>query len=117
MLFHIIKIGETEYKCKINTNGLVSLERRLKGNPLNIFMTIGDENFTLPKIEDLLIIFHESLTTYQHGISMDDVYDIFDKYIEDGKTIVDFINEIVEIFNVSGLLPKEKKKSKSIPKN
>ena len=114
MLFHIIKIGDTEYKCKINTNGLVSLERRLKGNPLNIFMTIGDENFTLPKIEDLLIIFHESLTTYQHGISMDDVYDIFDKYIEDGKTIVDFINEIVEIFN---LLPKEKKKSKSIPKN
>lgn len=64
MLFHIIKIGDTEYKCKINTNGLVSLERRLKGNPLNIFMTIGDENFTLPKIEDLLIIFHESLTTY-----------------------------------------------------
>ena len=117
MLFHIIKIGDTEYKCKINTNGLVSLERRLKGNPLNIFMTIGDENFTLPKIEDLLIIFHESLTTYQHGISMEDVYDIFDKYIEDGKTIVDFINEIVEIFNVSGLLPKEKKKSKSIPKN
>ena len=117
MLFHIIKIGDTEYKCKINTNGLVSLERRLKGNPLNIFMTIGDENFTLPKIEDLLIIFHESLTTYQHGISMDDVYDIFDKYIEDGKTIVDFINEIVEIFNVSRLLPKEKKKSKSIPKN
>ena len=117
MLFHIIKIGDTEYKCKINTNGLVSLERRLKGNPLSIFMTVGDENFTLPKIEDLLIIFHESLTTYQHGISMDDVYDIFDKYIEDGKTIVDFINEIVEIFNVSGLLPKEKKKSKSIPKN
>ena len=117
MLFHIIKIGETEYKCKINTNGLVSLERRLKGNPLNIFMTIGDENFTLPKIEDLLIIFHESLTTYQHGISMDDVYDIFDKYIEDGKTIVDFINEIVEIFNVSGLLPKDKKKSKTRSKN
>ena len=117
MLFHIIKIGDTEYKCKINTNGLVSLERRLKGNPLNIFMTIGDENFTLPKIEDLLIIFHESLTTYQHGISMEDVYDIFDKYIEDGKTIVDFINEIVEIFNVSGLLPKDKKNSKTSSKN
>ena len=117
MLFHIIKIGDTEYKCKINTNGLVSLERRLKGNPLNIFMTIGDESFTLPKIEDLLIIFHESLTTYQHGISMEDVYDIFDKYIEDGKTIVDFINEIVEIFNVSGLLPKDKKKSKTSSKN
>ena len=117
MLFHIIKIGDTEYKCNINTNGLVSLERRLKGNPLNIFMTIGDENFTLPKIEDLLIIFHESLTTYQHGISMEDVYDIFDKYIEDGKTIVDFINEIVEIFNVSGLLPKDKKKSKTSSKN
>ena len=117
MLFHIIKIGDTEYKCKINTNGLVSLERRLKGNPLNIFMTIGDENFTLPKIEDLLIIFHESLTTYQHGISMEDVYDIFDKYIEDGKTIVDFINDIVEIFNVSGLLPKDKKKSKTSSKN
>lgn len=48
---------------------------------------------------------------------MDDVYDIFDKYIEDGKTIVDFINEIVEIFNVSGLLPKDKKKSKTSSKN
>ena len=117
MLFHIIKIGDTEYKCKINTKGLVSLERRLKCNPLNIFMAMGDENFTLPKIEDLLIIFHESLSTYQHGISMEDVYDIFDKYIEDGKTIVDFINEIVEIFNVSGLLPKEKKKSKTSAKN
>lgn len=119
MLFHVIKIGDTEYKCKINTKALVSLEKTLGTNPINIFMNMGnDKNFELPRMEDMLAIFHESLTAFNHGISKEDVYDIYDKYVEDGHSFVDFTNEIIEIFNVSGLIPKkETKKSKTSGKN
>ena len=112
-------VGDKEYKCKLNTKSLVNLEKRLGMNPLNIFMNIGENN--LPKLEDMLIILHESLQSLEHGISMEDVYDIYDSFIEDGNTFVDFIPVIMDIYKTSGLIKEQKKADKkgktSIEKN
>ena len=112
MLFTNFVVGDKEYKCKLNTKSLVNLEKRLGMNPLNIFMNLSENN--LPKLEDMLIILHESLQSLEHGISMDDVYDIYYAFIEDGHNMLELMPIIIEIFKVSGLIPKdEEKKTKS----
>lgn len=110
MLYTNFVVGDKEYKCKLNTKSLVNLEKRLGMNPLNIFMSLGENN--LPKLEDMLIILHESLQSLEHGISMDDVYDIYDSYIECGNTFVDFIPVIMDIYKTSGLIKEDKKSTK-----
>lgn len=110
MLYHVIKIGEREYKCALNMKSLVSAEKRLGENPLNMLMRIsGDE---LPSFESLMILFHESLQKFEHGITMDDTYNIYDEYTAEGNTFADFMLAIVEIFKTSGLIKEEKKTSK-----
>ena len=109
MNYTIFKAGNKEYKCKLSTKNLISLEKRMGANPLNIFMSINETS--LPKLEDMLLVLHESLQSLEHGISMDDIYDIYDSYIEDGNTFVDLIAIVMDIYKVSGLVKEEEKKS------
>lgn len=112
MLYSNFVVGEQTYKCRLNTRALIGLEKELGCNPLYIFMKVGN-NGELPALSDMLTILHASLQCYEHGISKDDVYDIYDKYIESGNTYVDFIAVIMEICKTSGLFKEEKKGSKS----
>jgi hypothetical protein len=64
----------------------------------------------LPSFEKLMILFHESLQKYQHNITMDDAYDLYDEYVAGGKTFADFMLEIVSIFKTSGVINEEKEK-------
>ena len=108
MFYYVLKIKDNEYKCKLATKNLVNLEHRLGVNPLNVLTSISETN--LPKLEPLLIILHESLQSLEHGISMDDVYDMYDAFIEEGHNLLELMPIIIEIFKVSGLLPKDAEK-------
>jgi hypothetical protein len=41
---------------------------------------------------------------YNHGITLDDAYGIFDNYLDDGHAITDFIAIILEVYKVSGII-------------
>lgn len=107
MLFHTINIHGKEYKCALNMRALVEAEKRLGENPLDMLMSVTQN--ALPSFEKLMVLFHESLTKYNHGITMDEVYDIYDEYVEDGRTFADFMAELIEIMKTSGLIGEEKK--------
>lgn len=94
--------GET-YKLRLNTRSIVLLEKQLGCNPLTIF---GDGT-TIPTVTTMVNILHASLQQYNHGISLNDAYDIFDDYLAEGKSTVDFVSVIFEIYRESGLIPKE----------
>ena len=111
MLFYEFTVGTKEYKCRLNTRGLIELEKKLGCNPLNIFMSVGDN--VLPRLEELIYVLHYSLQPYNHGISLDDTYEIYDHYIEEGKTFMDFIQVIMEIYKVSGLIKEEAAEEKN----
>ena len=106
MLYTIFSVGETEYKCRLNTKGLIELEKKLGSNPLGIFLNVS--NNELPKLSDLMFVLHASLQSYNHGISLDDTYSIYDTYIEEGNTFMDFIPVVMDIYKVSGLFQEEK---------
>ena len=106
MLYTTVNVGNKEYKCRLNAKACVDLEKRLGTNPLNIFAAIGSTN-EVPKMEDMITIFHASLQCYEHSISIDDTYAIYDSFIDDGKTLMDFIPVVVDIFRVSGFFKEE----------
>lgn len=108
--------GNKDYKLRLNTRGVVALEKQLGCNPLAIFGN-GD---TIPTITVMVAILHASLQQYNHGISSNDAYDIFDAWLEDGHNTVDFVNVILEIYKASGIVPNEletKEEVSTIEKN
>ena len=94
--------GGKEYKLRLNTRNIVSLEKALGMNPLAIF----GNGETMPTITTLVTILHASLQQYQHNITLDDAYDIFDNYLSDGNTMTDFIPVVLDLYRVSGLIRK-----------
>lgn len=108
--------GNKDYKLRLNTRGVVALEKQLGCNPLAIFGN-GD---TIPTVTTMVAILHASLQQYNHGISSNDAYDIFDAWLEDGHSTVDFVNIILEIYKASGIVPNEletKEEVSTIEKN
>lgn len=93
--------GNKDYKLRLNTRGVIALEKQLGCNPLAIFGN-GD---TIPTVTTMVAILHASLQQYNHGISANDAYDIFDAWLEDGHNTVDFVNVILEIYKASGIVP------------
>ena len=112
MMYYDFTAGGKEYKLRINTRNIMSLEKQLGCNPLTVFGK-GDR---VPTITEMVQILYASLQQYQHGIDLNDTYDIFDAYLNDGKVMTDFIPVIVEIYKVSGLIKNDNKVEEN-PKN
>ena len=100
MMFYDFEAGNKSYKLRLNTRNIVSLEKQIGCNPLAIF---GDGN-TIPTISIMVNILFYSMQQYNHGITINDAYDIFDSYLDDGHSSTDFINVILEIYKVSGII-------------
>lgn len=103
MLYIDFKAGNKEYKLRLTTRNIVALEKQLGCNPLSIFGN-GD---TLPTITTIVQVLFASLQTYQHGLTLDDAFNIFDAYLEDGHAMTDMIPVIIEIYKASGLIRNE----------
>ena len=95
--------GNKEYKLRLSTRAIVALEKQLGCNPLSIF---GDGD-TLPTITTMVYVLHASLQQFNHSITLNDAYDIFDAYLADGHTMTDFLPVMIEIYKVSGLIGNE----------
>lgn len=108
MLFYEFTAGDKSYKLRLTTRNIVALEKQIGCNPLMIFGN-GD---TVPTVSVMVNILHYSLQAYEHGITLNDAYDVFDAYLADGHQVTDFIPVIIEIYKVSGIL-KENSKEKN----
>ena len=103
MMYVDFTAGNKDYKLRLNTRNVVSLEKQLGCNPLGIF----NDGETIPTITQMVNILYSSMLQLNHGISLNDAYDIFDAYLEDGHGATDFIPVILEIYKVSGLIKRE----------
>lgn len=103
MMYVDFTANNKNYRLRLSTRAIVALEKQLGCNPLSIFGN-GD---TIPTVTTMVTVLHASLQQYEHGITLDKAFDIFDDYIADGHNATEFINVILEIYKVSGLIPKE----------
>lgn len=97
MLYYEFEAGNKNYKLRLNTRNIITLEKLLGTSPLAIF------NGDIPTLTSMASILYCSLQQYHHGISLDDAYDIFDIYLED-HTLPEFLSVITEVYKVSGLI-------------
>ena len=108
MVYVDFTAGNKDYKLRLNTRNTVALEKALGCNPLAIFGN-GEE---IPTITTMVNILYFSLQQLNHGISLDEAYNIFDNYLDDGNSATDFITVILDIYKVSGII-KESGKEKN----
>ena len=101
MLYTDFTAGNKDYKLRLNTRNVVALEKKLGCNPLAIF----NNSDNVPTITTMVTILHASLQQYHHGITIDDAFDIFDAWLADGHSTVDFVKVLLEIYKVSGIVP------------
>lgn len=100
MMYVDFTAGNRNYKLRLTTRDVVALEKQLGCNPLMIFGN-GDK---VPTITTMVQVLNAALQPMNHGITLDDAYDIFDEYLNDGHIVTDFIAVIVDIYKVSGLI-------------
>ena len=101
MLYVDFYAGNKDYKLRLSTRNVVALEKAIGCNPLAIFGN-GD---VIPTITTMVAVLHSSLQQFHHGVSMNDAYEIFDDYLNDGNSITNFVKVIIDIYKVSGLIP------------
>lgn len=104
MNYYEFEVGSKTYQLRLNTRNIIALEKKLGCNPIGIFGK-GD---TIPTIGQMVEVLHASMQQLNHGISLDDAYDIFDEWINEGHTATDFIPIIVDIYKFSGIIKIEK---------
>ena len=94
--------GQT-YRLKLKTSDVVALEQRLIKSCLDLLDV--QSGMGVPSLTTMLTIVYYAMKSWQHGIKETDVMTLFDKYIEDGGSQIDFyVNIVLEIYVVSGFL-------------
>jgi hypothetical protein len=102
-MYYEFEAGNKTYKLRLTTRNIVSLEKQINCNPLTIF---GD-GATIPTVSTMVNVLFASLQQFNHSITLNDAYAIFDDYLEDGHSVTDFVYVIIEVYKVSGLIKEE----------
>ena len=103
-------VGGKEYKLVLTTRNIVTLESKLGCNVGAIF-GLDEKNPRIPTVTDMVNILHAALQKYQHNITISDTYDIFDDYIAEGNEPNSFLETVIKIYQVSGILKGETEKN------
>lgn len=101
-MYFDFEAGNKAYKLRLTTRAVMALEAKIGCNPMMIFGTQGNR---IPTITEMVNILHNSLTHFNHGITLNDAMGIFDTWLEDGHTPTDFIQVIIGIYKASGIIP------------
>ena len=99
MNYYEFNVEDKMYKLRLTTRNIIALEKAIGKNPLGIF----NDGDGIPTITEMVSVLFYSLQTFQHGIGMNEAYDIFDKYVETNSA-TDFISIILEIYKASGII-------------
>ena len=103
MIYYSFNVKDKEYKARLTAKTCIDLEKKLGTNPLNVMMSIDEKK--MPSLDVLITILHYSLVQYQHGLTLDGTYAVYDDMVDEGKGIADLLNIVIEIFRVSGFIP------------
>lgn len=97
---------DDEYKLVLTAMQICELEEKLGGS--NLIGAIGTSATGMPPLKTMLMVTHAAMQKFNHGIKMSEVYKIFDDYINNGGSQIDFYTDVyVAIFQASGFFPQE----------
>lgn len=99
--YAVWNVGGRGYKLKLTTQSIINLEDKLGMNLLNVISSTDDGS--IPALKVMLLITHQAMQKYEHGIKEMDVIELFDKYQDEGGTQMTFMTDVFfPIYQVSG---------------
>jgi hypothetical protein len=99
--YTIWKVDNEEYKLKLTTQEIVSIESKIGTNLLSVISKTEDGS--VPPLKIMLLITHGAMKKFHHGIKEQDVITLFDKYCEEGGSQISFMTDVfIPIYQVSG---------------
>lgn len=106
MLFTELKVKNKKYKLRLNTRATILLEKKMKKNPLEVMY--GITQGMMPTLEEVMDILYHSLIPYHETSfeTIDSVYDFYDKYIENGGSLEEILEVLLEVINACGYFKK-----------
>lgn len=108
---------DKELKLRLTSLQATKVEEKIGVNLLKVFMPAEGESFALPPLKVMLLLTHGALQKYEHGISFEDVSDLYDSYVDNGGDQAAFMADVVlPMLQVSGFMPREEKGKKKAPK-
>lgn len=105
-IYETITIDGAEYKLRITARSLVEEEKRTGKNPLSVLTSMTPGN--IPEIQDILTLFYAALKPLNANITYDNVFDLYEKFLDDGHTYVEFIEVIMDSLKASGFIADDK---------
>lgn len=97
--FAIWHVGGDSYQLKLTTSEQMNLEKLYKRN---VFALMGDAD-NLPTLTTMLQVTHAAMKPWHHGIKLKNVADLYDKYLKEGGSMLQFYVEVyMKIYAVSG---------------
>lgn len=106
-MFYEFTVKDTTYNLRLSMKDVAYLEKLIGINPMTIF-GLDVENPVVPTITQMVAVFHASARNYNHGISLDDSFEIFGDWLQEGHSPADFIQVITELFTECGIFAKSK---------
>ena len=109
---------DKELKLRLTSLQATKVEEKIGVNLLKVFMPAEGESFALPPLKVMLLLTHGALQKYEHGISFEDVSDLYDSYVDNGGDQAAFMADVVlPMLQVSGFMPREGKARRKLPRN
>lgn len=104
------KVSEDkELKLRLTSLQATKVEEKIGANLLKVFMPAEGEAFALPPLKVMLLLTHGALQKFEHGLSFEDVSDLYDDYVDNGGDQAAFMADVIlPMLQVSGFMPREK---------
>ena len=117
-LYHELQVGTNIYKLRISARACAELERKLGGSVLRLVMRQAiaaqgaDDNAmgvvdAMISVEEYALIIHAALQKFEHGKTLEDAFNLIDDFVSEGHSYMELLKEIMEVLNVSGIMPKQ----------
>lgn len=113
------KVSEDkELKLRLTSLQATKVEEKIGANLLKVFMPAEGEAFALPPLKVMLLLTHGALQKFEHGLSFEDVSDLYDDYVDNGGDQAAFMADVIlPMLQVSGFMPREKANKKTPKKS
>lgn len=113
------KVSEDkELKLRLTSLQATKVEEKIGANLLKVFMPAEGEAFALPPLKVMLLLTHGALQKFEHGLSFEDVSDLYDDYVDNGGDQAAFMADVIlPMLQVSGFMPREKTDKKTPKKS
>lgn len=120
MLYVTETIAGKEYKLRLGAQNIADIEKKLGKSVLDVLLSMAPDDMnagnaesvnikgmSTPKVGEICIILHGAMQKYQHGTTIEQVYDLYDEHIDAGGSYMDFFGIFNDVLEVSGFLPKK----------